>query len=86
MKSSSVWTQGELRHRFVLTPEEKRVIIFVIAAFLLGLVTKCYRDSRPQSPVKIEKKHALRDTFSATDTASFRAASKPTRSTNDSRH
>jgi hypothetical protein len=46
-----------LRHRFVLTAEEKRVITFVIAAFLLGLATKCYRDAHPRLPVSIEKKH-----------------------------
>jgi hypothetical protein len=86
LKAPELWTWAELRHKFVLTPEEKRVIGFVIAAFLLGLVTKCYRDSRPLTPAKIEKKHALRDSFSATDTAGFRAASKPTRSTNGSRH
>jgi hypothetical protein len=52
------WTWAELRHRFVLTPEEKRVIVFVIAALLLGLGTKCYRDSHRQVEVKIEKKHS----------------------------
>jgi hypothetical protein len=52
------WTWAELRHRFVLTPEEKRVICFVIAALLLGLCTKCYRDAHPQTSVKIEKKNS----------------------------
>lgn len=50
------WT--ELKHRLVLTPEEKRVIIFVIAAIFLGVATKCYRDSHRKPPVQIEKKHA----------------------------
>jgi hypothetical protein len=27
----------------ILTPAEKRVAIFILAAFLLGLGTKCYR-------------------------------------------
>jgi hypothetical protein len=26
---------------------EKRVAVFVLAAFVLGLVTKCYRDTHP---------------------------------------
>ncbi|HEY6070183.1 MAG TPA: hypothetical protein VIU85_02335 [Chthoniobacterales bacterium] len=49
---------AELRHRFVLTPEEKRVICFVIAALALGLGTKCYRDAHPRTSIKIEKKHS----------------------------
>src|ERR1700757_3345009 len=39
----------ELRQRFRLTPTEKRVVAFVVAAFALGLSTKCYRDAH-QSP------------------------------------
>ena len=41
-----------LRHRFVLTPYEKRIVAFIIAVFLLGLITKCYRDDahRLRSP------------------------------------
>ena len=54
---SSFWR--DLKHRFVLTAEEKRVVTFVIAAFVLGLGTKFYRDSRPKPPVVIEKKHAV---------------------------
>jgi hypothetical protein len=57
LKLPDRWTWAELRHRFVLTAEEKRVITFVIAAFLLGLATKCYRDAHPRLPVSIEKKH-----------------------------
>ena len=37
----------ELRQRFRLTQTEKRVAVFVAAAFMLGLVTKCYRDAHP---------------------------------------
>jgi hypothetical protein len=37
----------QARQRFRLTSTEKRVIAFVLAAFVLGLVTKCYRDAHP---------------------------------------
>ena len=35
------------RELFVLTPEEKRTICFVLIVFLLGLATKYYRDNHP---------------------------------------
>jgi hypothetical protein len=35
---------------FVLTPEEKRVLIFIVAAFLLGAGTKHYRETHPPVP------------------------------------
>jgi hypothetical protein len=57
LKIPEAW--AELRHKFVLTPEEKRVISFLIAAVLLGLGTKCYRDTHRQTPVKIEKKRSI---------------------------
>jgi len=44
---SSWRVQDELVHRFVFTPEEKRVLIFILAAFVLGLATKQYRDTHP---------------------------------------
>jgi hypothetical protein len=37
----------QARQRFRLTSTEKRVIVFILAAFVLGLVTKCYRDAHP---------------------------------------
>jgi len=43
----------ELRQRFRLTQTEKRVAVFVAAAFMLGLVTKCYRDAHP-SPTPVQ--------------------------------
>jgi len=53
VKFSERWSWEELRHRLVLTPEEKRVISFVVIALLLGVGTKCYRDAHPRL---IEKK------------------------------
>ena len=35
------------REIFVLTPEEKRTVCFVLIVFLLGLAIKYYRDDRP---------------------------------------
>ena len=37
----------QARQRFRLTSTETRVVVFVLAAFVLGLVTKCYRDAHP---------------------------------------
>jgi len=37
----------QARQKFRLTSAEKRVVTFVLAAFVLGLVTKCYRDAHP---------------------------------------
>ena len=39
----------EARQRFRLTPTEKRVAVFVVAAFVLGLATKCYREAHPSA-------------------------------------
>jgi hypothetical protein len=41
----------QVRQRFRLTSMEKRVVLFVVAAFVLGLVTKCYRDAHPSPPL-----------------------------------
>jgi hypothetical protein len=48
----------EVRQRFRLTPVERRVAIFIIAAFVLGLITKCYRDAHPQMPVPSGKAYS----------------------------
>jgi hypothetical protein len=55
LKFSERWSWEELRHKLVVTPEEKRVILFVIAAFILGLATKCYRDTHPRPLEYIDK-------------------------------
>ena len=38
------------REIFVLTPEEKRAVVVVVGAFLLGLGTMHYRTSHPRTP------------------------------------
>ncbi len=43
-------TQPPRREIFVLTPEEKRAICFVLCAVVLGLATKHYRDTHPSLP------------------------------------
>jgi len=40
------------RWLFVLTPEERRTICFVLVALLLGLATKRYRDAHAMPPSK----------------------------------
>src|SRR5205807_3512770 len=55
----------QVRQRFRLTPTEKRVAVFVLAAFLLGLATKCYRDAHP-SPAPVQNR--ARTTMTSTST------------------
>jgi hypothetical protein len=45
-------TKPVRREIFVLTPEEKRTLCFVLAAFVLGLATKNYRAAHP-SPASV---------------------------------
>jgi hypothetical protein len=75
VKKSRRFKFDEVRQRFRLTPTERRVAVFVLAAFVLGLITKCYRDAHPSptpvqthsprtrtsssSPVKGDQPHAL---------------------------
>ncbi|MEP7016346.1 MAG: hypothetical protein ABI925_12965 [Verrucomicrobiota bacterium] len=46
----------EAAQKFVLTSREKRVALFIIAAFLLGLSTKFYRDAHPVASPPPSKK------------------------------
>src|SRR5262249_5134166 len=55
----------EVRQRFRLTPTEKLVAVFVVAAFVLGLATKCYRDvhsSSDPAAQKMEQANSIRTT------------------------
>lgn len=47
MKANRDIPKPARREIFVLTPEEKKTICFVLIAFVLGLATKYYRDSHP---------------------------------------
>jgi hypothetical protein len=57
LKFPARWKFDELKQRLVLTREEKRVIVFILAAFVLGLAAKHYRDTHPQPVPYIDKKH-----------------------------
>ena len=46
---------ARLRQRFLLTPSEKRLAIFILAAFVLGLGTKYYRDTHSSPAPATEK-------------------------------
>jgi hypothetical protein len=43
---------GASRHRLVLTPEEKRIVCFVLVVFLLGLGAKGYRARHSVPPLR----------------------------------
>ena len=45
--------------KFVLTPEEKRVIVFILTAFILGSAVKHYRDTHPH-PITLPSKKTYR--------------------------
>ncbi|HEU0207856.1 MAG TPA: hypothetical protein VFQ78_02655 [Candidatus Udaeobacter sp.] len=44
------------RQIFVLTPEERRTIAFVLCALVLGVATKHYRDAHPRPPKPLPAK------------------------------
>jgi hypothetical protein len=70
----------EVRQRFRLTPMEKRVAVFVVAAFVLGLVTKCYRDAH-SSPTPAAGK--IQQANSMKTIKSKRTSPKPTPEVSD---
>ncbi|HWX18053.1 MAG TPA: hypothetical protein VNY07_15865 [Chthoniobacterales bacterium] len=65
------------RQIFVLTPEEKRVLVFVLVAFVLGLGAKHYRDTHPQPPPHIDKTHPWRTPATTPTPAPQKAQRKP---------
>ena len=71
---------AEVRHRFRLTPTEKRVAVFVVAAFVLGLATKCYRDAHA-SPTPAARQ--MEQANSIRTTKAKRVSPKPTTELSD---
>ena len=53
VKKSRHFKFDEVRQRFRLTSTEKRVALFIATIFVLGLITKCYRDAHP-SPTPVQ--------------------------------
>ena len=47
------------REVFVLTPEEKRTVCFVLLAFVLGLATKHYRATHAVTPLQTAVDHTI---------------------------
>lgn len=50
------------RQIFVLTPDEKRTVAFVMCALVLGIATKHYRETHPQPvrPMTVEEQRAAK--------------------------
>jgi hypothetical protein len=59
----------EVRQRIRLTSTERRVAMFIVAAFVLGLVTKCYRDGH-SSPAPVLSHTAKTASMSMSETVS----------------
>jgi hypothetical protein len=64
---------------FVLTSEEKRVLIFILSAFLLGVATKEYRVRHPVAATapKIALKSRPQRTSQSAQPNTRQAAEKP---------
>jgi hypothetical protein len=52
-------SKQQRRQIFVLTPEEKRMVCFVLLAFMLGLATKHYRTAHAVTPVQVAVDHTI---------------------------
>lgn len=52
MKANRDISKPARREIFVLTPEEKKTVCFVLIAFVLGLATKYYREAHPATASK----------------------------------
>jgi hypothetical protein len=62
MKANHDAAKPARREIFVLTPEEKKTICFVLIALVLGLATKFYRDRHPApspKPTTVAHRHAM---------------------------
>ena len=79
MKVSWRAVASHLRHKLVLTSEEKRVILFVVAALALGGATKAYRERHPELARQLDSKHPWRKATAAnvSPTPKAKRARKP---------
>jgi len=84
LKFPAHWTFDELKQRLVLTREEKRVIIFILAAFVLGLVAKHYRATHPQPVPYIDKRHPWRKYQTAPSSSPPKSTRRKSRNKNES--
>ncbi len=78
LKTRRRFTFEEVRRRVVLTPREKRVAIFILAAFMLGLGTKFYRDTHPAPSSPPPKKAAAAITRHERNAPTAESNRKPT--------
>src|SRR5580765_7966252 len=87
VKKSRRFKFDEVRQRFRLTSTERRVAVFVAVAFVLGLVTKCYRDAHP-SPTPVQthsgKSRVSRSSSAKVDQPDARNAGEAARRTRKS--
>jgi hypothetical protein len=61
-RSAASLPEPARREIFVLTPEEKTTVCFVLIAFVLGLATKYYRAAHPaplSKPTAAAREHAM---------------------------
>ena len=65
------------RQVFVLTPEERRTIVFVLCALILGIATKHYREKhpRPAQQPTVKEHHSAKKTADLKRTSPSPAAS-----------
>ena len=56
MKTENQPKPQRRRQIFVLTTEEKKTIVFILCAFILGLTVKHYRDAHPVPPRPLSAK------------------------------
>jgi len=84
LKFPARWRFDELKQRLVLTREEKRVIVFILAAFVLGLVAKHYRATHPRPVPYLDKKHPWKEYQTAPSSLTPRSTRRKPRNKNQS--
>lgn len=59
------------RQIFVFTPEEKKAAACVVAALMLGLATKHYRETHPRTPPPLSEREQYKQKRAAKAAAAF---------------